>query len=210
MMMAPREHVGGGRGGAGWSRWPRGGARPCLHDVLQLGRRKRGQLTSICIHLASAATAAAVTSSQWGVSPSLHSSSDERGSPLRQEGIGALGRGYSASCGLEAAVGAVGQSSVALQGGHVAPGTCGVLRQAQVTQLALPAAHIEGVGCQMESRRGAGRGEEVCCTGGRWSASAGGSGRGASAPSWKTESANIQKHPNPKDTLWIHVPMHEE
>lgn len=202
MMMAPREHMSGGRGRAGWSRWPRGRAGPCLHDVLQLGRRKRGQLTSIRIHLAPAATAATVTSSQWGMSSSLHSCRNERGSPLRQEGFRGLGRGYSASCGLEAAVGSIGQSSIALQGGHVASGTCWVLRQAQVTQLALPAAHIEGVGCQMEGRRRAGRREKVCRAGGGWSTSAGGSGRGASAPSWKTESANIQKHPNPKDTVW--------
>lgn len=187
VVVAPAEHVGGGGGGAGGGGGGGAGAAPGLHHVLQLRGREGAELTAVGVHLASGATAAAAAAAQGGVSAALHPCGDQGGSPLWQEGLGGLGGGHGAPRGLEASVGAVGQAAVALQRRHVAAGAGWVLRQAQVAELTLPAAHVEGVGRQVEGGRGTGRGQEVCCARGGGRSCAGGGGRSACASTCKRE-----------------------
>lgn len=188
VVVAPAEHVGGGGGGAGGGGGSGAGASSGLHHVLQLRGREGAQLTAVGVHLASGATAAAAAATaQGGVSAALHPGGDQGGSPLWQEGLGGLGGGHGAPRGLEASVGAVSQAAVALQRRHVAAGAGRVLGQAQVAELTLPAAHIEGVGRQVEGGRGTGRGQEVSCARGGGRSRAGGGGRSACASTWKTQ-----------------------
>lgn len=184
VVVAPAEHVSGGRWGSGWRGWGGAGVTSRLHHVLKLWGWEGAQLTAVGIHLAPGATATAA--GQGGMRTALHASSNQGGSPLWQEGFRGLSRGHSTPCSLEASVGSVGQATVALQGRHVAASAGWVLRQPQVAELALPAAYIKGVGGQVEGWRGAGGGQEVCRTRGGWGPCAGGRGRSACASTWKT------------------------
>lgn len=120
------------------------------------------------------------------MSASLHASSNQGGSPLWQEGLRGLSRGHSTPCSLETSIGTVGQAAVALQGRHVAASAGWVLGQAQVAELTFPAAHIKGVGGEVEGRRRAGGRQEVSRTRGGGGSCAGGGRRGAGASTWKT------------------------
>lgn len=185
VVVAAAEHVGGGRGRSGGGGGGRAGASPSLHHVLELGGREGAQLAAVGVHLAPGA-AAASTAAQRGVGAALHAGRYQGGSPLGQEGFRGLSGCHGAPRGLEASVGAVGQAAVALQGGHVAAGAGRVLGQAQVAELALPAAHIEGVGSQVEGRGGAGGRQEVSRARGGGSSCARGGGRSSSASTCKT------------------------
>jgi len=174
VVAAAAEHVGGGgarrRGGGA-------AAAARLHHVLKLGGREGAQLAAVGVHLGSA-----------GV---------QGGSPLRQEGVGRLS-GRPAARRLQPAVGAVGQAAVALQRRHVAAGAGRVL-QAQAAQLALPAAHVEAAGRQVEGGRRAGGRQQVGGAGGGGGPGAGGGGRGARAAACtQTHSQHLEMAAGPK------------
>ena len=178
VVMAAAEHVGGGRGGARrrGDRRGGGGARARLHHVLELGGREGAQLAAVAFHLGSAT---ATASAAVRVAPG-----HQRGSPLGQEGVGGLGGVHGAPARLQAAVGGVGQPPVALKGTHGAAGAGRVLAEPQVAELALPAAHVEAVGRQVEGGRRAGGGEQVGRPGWGGGPVAGGGGGGPGAAPW--------------------------
>lgn len=82
-VVAPAEHVGGGRGGSGGGGGGRAGATSGLHHVLQLRGRERAQLAAVGVHLAPGAATGIPAGQRGVVSAALHAGGDQGGSPLR-------------------------------------------------------------------------------------------------------------------------------